>query len=376
MQDIADLIQAGFKDVKVESQLQDTPVEQPVIQEQPKVETPVVAPTTDTPAPTVETPTEQPQNTQADYFFKQFGFENEDGLKSALEKAKNYDTLQANYQTLEEQSKQSQFKTEFGKVADELHAKGVKPETIAKFHGLNMEALSDFDKLKLKTQVEFPNLPEATIEAALREKYDITDELLTDGAKAQRQMQLAQDGANAAEFLTKHIYSTFNPEAKVDPNVAAREQARVGYWNNELPKLQPLSLNRESTIKFHGANGVVEEKLPFTYTPSAETTTKVMEQFKQMATNPNFASIYTPDQQGINTAQQTLRNMFWAAEGENIVNALLKHTASVESKIHQSYAERLGSPVGRNANVAVATTGNTVQDKVSDIASSLIQKLS
>lgn len=369
-QDVVDLLKAGFEGVNIQSQMNDNPQrqEQPVTQEQPAAQT--------------EAPAEQPAQPAAEAtqvtlvdFVKQFGFESEDALKGAVEKAKNYDTLQTSYNDLENKSKESPFKTEFGKIADELHAKGVKPETIAKFHGLKIDELNSFDKLKLKMQVEYPTLAAETIEAALKEKYDTTDELLTDGAKAQREVDLVRDAASAAEFLDKHIYRTFNPETTVDPQVVQKEQARVNFWNNEATKFQPLSLSKENTIKFHGANGVTEEKIPFAYTPSPEIVSQVTEQFKQMVASPSYAGYYTADQIGIQNAQATLNNMYWAAAGEDIVNNLMKHVATIESKIHQKYAEKLGSPVNRNANVDVATTANTLGDKVTQAAADYLRRM-
>lgn len=348
-----DLFKGNLEEPKIEPVVQ--PVTEPVTEtNEPPVTEPVVEPT----VPEVKT---EPDHNS--WLKEQLGYESAEAAKTALQ------TLAAREQELSNKLKELEgrptFKTDFGKVADELHAKGVKPETIARFHGLNVQEMGALDKVKLDMQVNNPKLNAADIDAYLHHKYDTTDETLglTDGEKAARKIELEQAAANAGSNLEKYVYNAFNPQPQVDTAGAQKEAERLNYWQqNGLKQLNSeFNLTLPSKMKLQGAQGIQEVANDFNFKLSSEASQAIEKELGTLLAHPANASFFTPDETGINNARVTRENLIWSHYGKEIIKEAMKHVNQTENKLHEHYATLLHNPTNRTVQANVTPVTNQAE---------------
>lgn len=288
---------------------------------------------------------------------EQLGYNSVDEVKNTLQtREQQLNEINTKYKELEGRPT---FKTDFGRVADELHAKGVQPETIARFHGLNVKEMSPLDKVKLDMQVNNPTLSATDIDAHLHHKYNTTDETLglTEGEKATRKIELEQAAANAGSNLEKYVYNAFNPTPVVDTAAVQKEAERLNYWQqNGLKQVNAeFSLNLPSKMKLQGAQGIQEVANDFNFKLSPEASQAIEKELTNVLSHPANAALFTPDEQGINNAKVTRENLVWAHYGKEIIKEAMKHVAHTESKIHEHYATLLHNPTNRTVQANVKT---------------------
>ncbi len=305
---------------------------------------PVVEPPV-TPAvePKVETPVTPPVVDYNSWLKEQTGYQSVEDIKTLAQKAAQVDQLTPKIKELEERPT---FKTDFGKVADELAAKGVKPETIARFHALDLTALTPLDKLKLDMEVNNPTVSKQDIELYLNTKYDTSDESLSDGEKATRRIELEKESANASERLKSHIYQAFNPQQTVDPAIMQKEQNRLNYWQSNVGKIgdDVFSTTLQGKMKLQGANGVTEVAHDFAYQLPAEAKEAINKEFNEVLLSPANAGLFTPDENGVANARATKENLVWIHYGKDILKQAMNYAVERESKIHEHYANVLHNP--------------------------------
>lgn len=385
--DVLDNTQIDKSDVDFFKQgMSDHMAQNPVVETQPVQEQPVANPTeqpivqTDTPAsePVAAVPTSQ----EPDYIGwmkNKFGLENEDALTAALNKAKQYETIETELNTLKSQPPTETFKTDFGRVADELTSKGVHPSTIARFYGLELDKMSAEDVINLKLEVDHPKLNAEQREAFISETYGSTDELLTEGQKAAREVKKEQDAAIARESLTNFISKTFSPQEQkpvIDPAVARKEQERSSYWKDAINRIDEssFSINRNGKMKIQGVKGLEEIDHNFAFSLPQEAKQEIISELKDMIANPAFAEAFGAGEQGLINANEYVKNRTFAKHGEEILSRALQYAAERESKLHEKYAMLLHNPQQRGVPANVSTRQNG-QEAWNDAAVDALNKV-
>lgn len=298
-----------------------------------------------TAAATESTPaTEQPTTTDYSWLEKH-------NIKSENDLTALFTARQELEQQLEQAKQQppvNPYKTDFAKVADELASKGVKPETIARFHGLNVETLDAKNRILMKLEIESPELTAKEREDYFNAKYGITEEndsILTDGEKALRKVELQKEGAIASDFLKQYIYQAFNPN-QVDPALLQKETERQSFWSQQgVGKVNAINeVKVPTTIKLPTATGSVEEKaIDFVYQIPQEGKQLLMKQFNDTVLNPAYANVFDNSENGINAANQLYNNLLWQNFGNEIIKQQAEHTKGVVNQIHEHYSKLMNN---------------------------------
>lgn len=260
-------------------------------------------------------------------------FEKERQLQEQLEQAKQTST--------------TPYKTDFAKVADELTAKGVKPETIARFHGLKADELDSRSSLLLKLELEMPTLTPQERLSYFEEKYAVTEEnenILTDGQKALRKVELEREGANAREFLKQYVFQALNPN-QVDPTILAKEEGRQNFWKQEgIAKVNALNeIKMASAIDLPTQNGVEKKEHDFTYQITEADKQALLKEFNDTVLNPAYGQYFDNSEKGIAAANKTYENMFWQKHGPEIARKQMEYTKQRESLLHEHYSKLINN---------------------------------
>ncbi len=319
--------------------------------EQPKTETQDRAATTQTAAATTETnttqvaETAQPVTTANDYsWLEKNNIKSEADLSAIFEREKK---LQADLDAAKAQPPVNPYKTEFARVADELSAKGVKPETIARFSGLNVDTLDSKSKILTKLEIEMPTLTPQERLDYFEEKYGVNEEnenILTDGQKAERKVNLEKDAAIASDHLKQFVYQALNPN-QVDPSLIEKENGRKTFWEQQgLGKVNVLNeIKLPAVIKIPSQSGVQEIAHDFIYQVPAEGKQALLKEFNDTVLNPAYGNYFDQSEQGIANANATYEKMFWQTFGPEIAKKQMEHAANRESLIHEQYAKMINN---------------------------------
>lgn len=305
------------------------------------------------------------------YLKTNFETENPDEIKGWREKAKQYEALSQEYTSLKDKPPVSPYKSEFGKIADELFAQGVQPQTIARFNGINLETMSDADVLKLQLEVKNPKLETSKIEAVLNERYGVADDLLTEGQKAERELKLIEDATNARESLKHHISKAFSPASnEPDPVIVRQEQERGTFWKEngfKQVKQDVFTITENGKMKVQGLKGLEEVEHNFKYEAPTEVKQTVLKELEAAVLNPANAGYFTNTEEGLKNANAFIEARFLALDGKNILKKQQEYVAERESKLHEHYAKLMHNPQNRNTTTpASPTTSSDVNDKAQD----------
>jgi len=321
------------------------------------------APAADPVIPAVD-PATPPVAQQTDYkewFKTNLGIENPDDFKAQYEGLKNkatqYDTIEPEYTTLK--NKPEPTLTPFAKIANELEQKGVKPETIARFHGLEPTKLSTDDKLLLAEELKTPGLTKDQMQSLLTERYFV-DEDAPDWKKSAVEARKVQDSQIALGEIEKHVAKVFNPESKpVNQELVKLEGERVNYFQQNNAKIDTSVLNFATKVEHSVYGRAGEEIIPveFKYEMPKERQQMLLDTMASVVKNPINASVFTPDEKGVTQANAQLKALYWAQEGENIAKELVAQQKVAVSKVHEHYATLMHNPTRKDilTNVKMGT---------------------
>lgn len=297
-------------------------------------------------------------------WLKKHNINSENDLTTVFERERQ---LQAKVQELEQKTSQPTYKTDFARIADELSSKGVAPQTIARFAGLNPQEMDAKSAILTKLEIELPKLTPDQRLAYYEETYgglDDNDSILTEGQKAARMVQLEKDGATAREVLGQYIYEVFNPN-QISPEIQQKEAQRREFWNKEgIGRISSLNeVKLPSTVKLPGQNGAVEEKpFDFVYQVPTEASQALLKEFSETVENPLFGDFFDQSEQGIANANKTYQKMFWGENGETISKKIMEHAAQRESMIHEHYAKLLNNTQFKGLSADVSTDKSVSPD--------------
>lgn len=318
-----------------------------------------------TPVQSSEPPAAEPTPVTESYdWLKKHNINSESDLAAIFEREKQFQTKLQEY---EKNPPASPYKTEFARIADDLSSKGVRPETIARFAGLNPKEMDSKSAILTKLEIDHPTLTPDQRVAFYEETYGGLDEesILTEGQKASRLVQLEKDGATAREVLGQYIYEVFNPN-QVSPELQQKELSRQEFWKRDgIGKIGSLNeIKLPSTVKLPGQNGAVEEKsFDFVYQIPADQSQALLKEFSETVNNPMFADFFDQSEKGVSNANETYNKMFWGSNGEQISRKIMEHAAQRESMIHEHYAKLFNNTQFKGLNTSVSDDKSVSADK-------------
>lgn len=323
---------------------------------------------TQTTPPTTDT---TPQFDANGFLKTTFETESVDEIKSWRDKAKELESILPEYTSLKDKPPVSPYKSDFGKIADELYSKGVPPQTIARFNGINLDTMADADVLKLQLEVENPKLESSKLEVVLNERYGIADDLLTEGQKAEKELRLIKDATNARESLKHHISKAFSPsQNEPDPVIVRQEQERGSFWKEngfKQVKQDIFTIVESGKMKVQGKSGLEEVEHNFKYEAPMEVKQTVLKELEAAVLNPANAGYFANTEEGLKNANAFIEARFLALDGKNILKKQQEYVAERESKLHQYYADLMHNPQNRNVTATASPTSSSdVNDKASD----------
>jgi hypothetical protein len=207
-------------------------------------ETPVVAPTETTAAPVTETVTAEPAKFDATEFAKQtFGTDNLEEVKTRYT---GYEAVLTEKQKIEQQYNEAKALAPANDLErfyiDGLR-KGVKPEILAKVYSLDVEKMSNEDKVKNWMAIEKPYLTPEQVNALYKKDYEVNpDAIDAEEEKLLKDAHLADAAFKAGTGLKDWTNKTMNPEpAKVleaqETESQQQLEARTTAWKAVAPKL-------------------------------------------------------------------------------------------------------------------------------------------
>jgi hypothetical protein len=330
-----------------ENILSDTPVQQSVetevVSTEPAVtETPqenVQQTTVDAPiefviqdAPTEAQPSVQAQteNNTDDFdskfqerFSKEFGID----LKTAKQK------LSQSTETAE----QSTYKTEQGKLFDELFNKGVSPDVIFNVAMKDLSKSDDLQVLDYQMQLKYPNATAEQRQAFLEETYKQGEDFL-EREKQAGAFKMMQDAEAARKELDGlKITALQTPAERQQSDVQANEQVRVKAWESGLAKKVTESFTHIETkakinVSYDGTPREQEVliKVPVTAKDKAEIESFLKSELPYM-TNA------TTDAQGQEFVRQVIQNKFIIDNFSKIVQGAVNNATSYINEQNKKY---------------------------------------
>jgi hypothetical protein len=155
-----------------------------------------------------------------------------------------------------------------GKLIDDLSAKGVDPQTAVAFHKLDIDKLSDSDKIAWDYKMKYPSLTEEGIAALIEKEYG-------DEADVAGRAKMTIDAAKAAQSLSEQKIKVLDttPAPKYEDVKAKEAQVletqRVDKWKSTpMVKDVVASLNKiEQKVSFStfGEDKPVNKSFNFSY---------------------------------------------------------------------------------------------------------------
>lgn len=293
-----------------------------------------------------QTPTEEPQQqttvNPAELIQKELGYAPE----VIKERLSTYESIAQERERLarelEEVKAKPSYLTEAGRKVDEYLSKGVNLATIQKFDGLNVEALSPEQRVKLQLEVQNPAWKPEHIDAYYNSKYATDPDNLDPSANMLKEAQLLQDDAAAKGFLSQYVVDKLNPAPVADANAAMQQKAKelAGQWQGQMPVLTNAmtELKQEVTSKAWGAKGEEDKASAFTLPLSEQNRTEIW----NAAVNAAISNGVTPTAEGIQHVKELANKIAWSTYGPQMVEAALKRQSE---ELIASFKQSINNPV-------------------------------
>lgn len=369
-----------------ESIMSDKPFQEPTttntveVEQDPAVEP---APNVETQVPSTESPIEfvisdEPQNLQVEPstevkepvidFDKAFQerIAKEFGIDVETAKARL-----AQVADLEAKANQNVYKSEQGRIFDELYAKGVPIETITNVAFKDLSGADNLQILDYQMQLKYPNSTAEERQAYLAQKYKIGEEYL-EQEKLAGQFEMKKDVLSAqSEFDGLRADILKSPTEKQEALNQIKQQERVSVWEGGLTakvvgELNTLEKKVKLNMSFDGKPNEKEVavKIPF----SAKDKEEMQEFLKVNLPHWNEA---TADANGQNFVREVLQNRFIVQNFDKIIQNVANNALSYSVEQQKQYLHNYQAPKN---NTAVTQSGGTQQsdmDIVNGISAAL-----
>lgn len=320
------------------------------------------APTEQQPTTNTEATTEAAQPDFASLVQKEYGF-TPDQLK---ERIIGYDNLVQEKERINSEFEQYKAKptylTESGKKIDEYLSRGVQLSTIAKFDGLDVDALSPEGRIKLKMEIEHPEWKPEHIDAYYNSLYATDPDSINPADNTLKEAKLLEDDRKSADFLKSYIGEKLNPATPAATPATDAEnkiQALKGEWQGKMStltgKMQELSHN--VSAKTWTAKG--EEAAQSTFNlPIPENDRSAI---WSMAVNTAIGQGITPTAEGIQQVEGLANQIAWSLYGPQLLDAAVNAKAA---EMIAAFKQTIHAPaaVGSQGDANQGTAEKTRED--------------
>jgi len=343
----------------------DVVVETPVATETPNVvetqnEVPIEFVVSDEPKVDLQTTPVTPEATPT----SETDFEKLYHERIAKEFGSDFDTVKsklAQVSELEAKANSNVYKTEQGKIFDDLVSKGVPLETIVNVAFKDLSNADDLQILDYQMQLKYPTATAEERQAYLLDQYKQSEEFL-DNEKLAGSFRLKQDASTARKELDSLKAQTLqSPVEKQANELQVKETKRVDEWKNGLTK--------KVVDSFNSLDKKVKLNLSFDGKPiEREAIVKVPISAKEKANIESFVNEYIPqwtqanaDANGQAFVNEVIQNKFIVDNFDRILQKAVNNALSFAVEQQKSYLHNY-QPPRNNQSVTQGATGTTDND--------------
>ncbi len=343
----------------------DVVVETPVVAETPSVvetqnEVPIEFVVSDEPKVDLQTTPVTPEATPT----SETDFEKLYHERIAKEFGSDFDTVKsklAQVSELEAKANSNVYKTEQGKIFDDLVSKGVPLETIVNVAFKDLSNADDLQILDYQMQLKYPTATAEERQAYLLDQYKQSEEFL-DNEKLAGSFRLKQDASTARKELDSLKAQTLqSPVEKQANELQVKETKRIDEWKNGLTK--------KVVDSFNSLDKKVKLNLSFDGKPiEREAIVKVPISAKEKANIESFVNEYIPqwtqanaDANGQAFVNEVIQNKFIVDNFDRILQKAVDNALSFAVEQQKSYLHNY-QPPRSNQSVTQGATGTTDAD--------------
>ena len=343
----------------------DVVVETPVATETPNVvetqnEVPIEFVVSDEPKVDLQTTPVTPEATPT----SETDFEKLYHERIAKELGSDFDTVKsklAQVSELEAKANSNVYKTEQGKIFDDLVSKGVPLETIVNVAFKDLSNADDLQILDYQMQLKYPTATAEERQAYLLDQYKQSEEFL-DNEKLAGSFRLKQDASTARKELDSLKAQTLqSPVEKQANELQVKETKRIDEWKNGLTK--------KVVDSFNSLDKKVKLNLSFDGKPiEREAIVKVPISAKEKANIESFVNEYIPqwtqanaDANGQAFVNEVIQNKFIVDNFDRILQKAVDNALSFAVEQQKSYLHNY-QPPRNNQSVTLGATGTTDAD--------------
>ncbi len=343
----------------------DVVVETPVVTETPNVvetqnEVPIEFVVSDEPKVDLQTTPATPEATPN----SETDFEKLYHERIAKEFGSDFDTVKsklAQVSELEAKANSNVYKTEQGKIFDDLVSKGVPLETIVNVAFKDLSNADDLQILDYQMQLKYPTATAEERQAYLLDQYKQSEEFL-ENEKLAGSFRLKQDASTARKELDSLKAQTLqSPVEKQANELQVKETKRVDEWKNGLTK--------KVVDSFNSLDKKVKLNLSFDGKPiEREVIVKVPISAKEKANIESFVNEYIPqwtqanaDANGQAFVNEVIQNKFIVDNFDRILQKAVDNALSFAVEQQKSYLHNY-QPPRNNQSVTQGATGTTDAD--------------
>lgn len=343
----------------------DVVVETPVVTETPSVvetqnEVPIEFVVSDEPNVDLQTTPVTPEATPT----SETDFEKLYHERIAKEFGSDFDTVKsklAQVSELEAKANSNVYKTEQGKIFDDLVSKGVPLETIVNVAFKDLSNADDLQILDYQMQLKYPTATAEERQAYLLDQYKQSEEFL-DNEKLAGSFRLKQDASTARKELDSLKAQTLqSPVEKQANELQVKETKRIDEWKNGLTK--------KVVDSFNSLDKKVKLNLSFDGKPiEREAIVKVPISAKEKANIESFVNEYIPqwtqanaDANGQAFVNEVIQNKFIVDNFDRILQKAVDNALSFAVEQQKSYLHNY-QPPRNNQSVTLGATGTTDND--------------
>ena len=343
----------------------DVVVETPVVTETPSVvetqnEVPIEFVVSDEPKVDLQTTPVTPEATPT----SETDFEKLYHERIAKEFGSDFDTVKsklAQVSELEAKANSNVYKTEQGKIFDDLVSKSVPLETIVNVAFKDLSNADDLQILDYQMQLKYPTATAEERQAYLLDQYKQSEEFL-DNEKLAGSFRLKQDASTARKELDSlKAQALQSPVEKQANELQVKETKRVDEWKNGLTK--------KVVDSFNSLDKKVKLNLSFDGKPiEREAIVKVPISAKEKANIESFVNEYIPqwtqanaDANGQAFVNEVIQNKFIVDNFDRILQKAVDNALSFAVEQQKSYLHNY-QPPRNNQSVTLGATGTTDAD--------------
>lgn len=276
----------------------------------------------------------------------------------------DFPTLQtklAQFNDLQAKAEANVYKSEQGKIFDDLVSKGVPIETITSVAFKDLSGADDLQVLDYQMQLKYPNSTKEQREAYLQETYKQTEdalerEKLAGGFKMQQDAEQARKELDALKATALQ-----SPSERQNAIFELKEKERVSVWENNLTNkvindLSNLEKKVKLNISFDGKPNEQEVaiKIPIPQNDKAE-----MAEFLKVNI-PHWKEAST-DGNGQAFVKEVLQNRFIVQNIDKIMQGVANSALSYAVENQAKYLHNYQAPKHQSVQTTAQTTSTDSQ---------------